>query len=71
MPIIDMKTGKVKFYNTTKGFGFISTEEGSDVFFHRSGLSNSYQELETGQEVEFNTRTGNKGIVAVNVKLAY
>ncbi len=65
-----MKTGKVKFYNTTKGFGFISTEEGTDIFFHRSGLSNSFQELETGQEVEFDTRMGDKGPVAVNVKLS-
>jgi CspA family cold shock protein len=66
-----MKNGKVKFYNSTKGFGFIATDEGQDIFFHRSGLSNGYQELETGQEVEFDTRTGDKGLIAVNVKLSY
>jgi CspA family cold shock protein len=66
-----MKTGKVKFYDTTKGFGFIATEEGRDIFFHRSGLSNAYTELETGQEVEYETKTGDKGIVAFNVKPSF
>ena len=63
-----MKIGKVKFYNTTKGFGFIEDEDGQDIFFHRSGLSNSYQEFETGQEVEFETKTGDRGLIAFNVK---
>ncbi len=66
-----MKTGKVKFYDTTKGFGFIATEEGRDIFFHRSGLTNAYQELETGQEVEYDTKTGDKGLIAFNVKPAF
>jgi cold shock protein len=66
-----MKTGKVKFFNATKGFGFIEAEEGKDIFFHRSGLSNAYLELETGQEVEFETKSGDKGVVAVNVKPAF
>jgi len=66
-----MKTGKVKFYDTAKGFGFIATDDGRDIFFHRSGLSNSYQDLATGQEVEFETKTGDKGLVAVNVKISF
>ena len=63
-----MKTGKVKFYNTTKGFGFIETEGDKNIFFHRSGLSNAYMDLENGQEVEFETKSGDKGLIAVNVK---
>ncbi|MEZ5082237.1 MAG: cold shock domain-containing protein [Bacteroidales bacterium] len=66
-----MKIGKVKFYNTTKGFGFIEDEDGQDIFFHRSGLSNSYQEFETGQEVEFETKTGDRGLIAFNVKSSF
>mgnify|MGYP003574565203 CR=1 FL=1 len=66
-----MKIGKVKFYNTTKGFGFIEDEDGQDIFFHRSGLSNSYQEFETGQEVEFETKTGDRGLIAFNVKTSF
>lgn len=66
-----MKIGKVKFYNTTKGFGFIEDEDGQDIFFHRSGLSNSFQEFETGQEVEFETKTGDRGLIAFNVKTSF
>lgn len=66
-----MKIGKVKFYNTTKGFGFIEAEDGQDIFFHRSGVSNGYQELETGQGVEFETKTGDRGLIAFNVKLSF
>lgn len=66
-----MKTGIVKFYDTTKGFGFIESEGSRDIFFHRSGLSYSSHDLEAGQEVEFDTKTGEKGLVAVNVKASY
>jgi len=64
-----METGKVKWYNETKGFGFIETQNGSDVFVHRSGLSNSFAGLEPDQQVEFEIRNGNKGLMAVNVKI--
>ena len=63
-----MAKGKVKWYNETKGFGFIQTEEGSDIFVHRTGLNNSFAGLLTDQEVEFETKQGDKGIIAVNVK---
>jgi len=63
-----MNTGKVKWYNETKGFGFIETEDGSDIFVHRSGLVNSYDGLEEDQKVEFETKQGDKGSYAVNVK---
>lgn len=64
-----MATGKVKWYNESKGYGFIETEEGNDVFVHRSGLSVSYLGLEQGQKVEFQTKSGEKGLVAFDVKL--
>lgn len=59
--------GTVKWYDATKGFGFILTEEEKDIFVHRSGLVDSFKGLEPDQEVEFEVRDGEKGPVAVNV----
>lgn len=63
-----MKKGTVKWYNEVKGFGFIATEGGEDVFVHRSGLQSSYDGLQPDQEVMFETKQGDKGLFAVNVK---
>lgn len=63
-----MEKGKIKWYNETKGYGFIEKEDGSDIFVHRSGLENTISNLDPGQEVSFETKQGAKGIVAVNVK---
>ena len=63
-----MKTGKVKWYNEIKGYGFIESEGSKDIFVHRSGLISAYAGLDEGQEVEFETKTGDKGLVAFNVK---
>ena len=63
-----MKKGKVKWYNEVKGFGFIATESGEDIFVHRSGLYNTYGGLQPEQEVMFDTKQGDKGLFAVNVK---
>ena len=63
-----MSEGKVKWYNETKGFGFIEIEGGKDVFVHRSGLEDSYKGLTEGQEVTFDIKQGDKGEVAFNVK---
>jgi CspA family cold shock protein len=63
-----MKKGTVKWYNEAKGFGFIATEGGDDVFVHRSGLYSSYDGLQPEQEVMFETKQGEKGLYAVNVK---
>ncbi len=62
-----MKTGKVKFFNETKGFGFI-VEEGSNEehFVHVSGL---IDEIREDDEVEFELTEGKRGMNAVNVKL--
>ncbi len=63
-----MKKGKVKFFNRTKGFGFINDNEtGKDVFVHTSGLKADIRE---GDEVTFDLEQGKKGLNAVNVQLA-
>jgi len=63
-----MTKGKVKWYNEAKGFGFIESENGEDIFVHRTGLTSSYGGLQPDQEVEFETKQGEKGTVAFNVK---
>lgn len=63
-----MATGKVKWYNEMKGFGFIKTDDGEDVFVHRTGLDSTTTRLEPEQAVEFETKAGEKGMMAVNVK---
>ena len=63
-----MHKGTVKWFNNQKGFGFISDEQGNDVFVHYSGIqSNGFKSLEEGQEVEFEVIEGQKGPQAVNV----
>ena len=59
--------GKVKWYDSVKGYGFIQTEEGNDIFVHSSGLKSNFGGLETGQDVEFEVRQGDKGMVAFDV----
>ena len=66
----DMNKGTVKWYNEVKGFGFIATESGEEIFVHRSGLYSSYGGLQPEQEVTFDTKEGDKGLFAVNVKSA-
>ncbi|MCK4678115.1 MAG: cold shock domain-containing protein [Bacteroidales bacterium] len=62
-----MKTGKVKFFNQSKGFGFIIDEEsGNDYFVHVSGL---IDEIKDDDEVSFELKEGKKGLNAVDVKL--
>lgn len=63
-----MAKGKVKWYNEVKGYGFIEPETGKDIFVHRSGLSSPYGGLQQDQEVEFEVKEGEKGLMAVNVK---
>jgi cold shock protein len=63
-------TGTVKFFNSEKGFGFISREQGDDVFVHFSNIQASgYRSLEEGQRVEFDVAPGRKGEEAQNVRV--
>jgi CspA family cold shock protein len=65
-----MATGTVKWFNATKGFGFIAPEDGTpDVFVHQSDIQvNGYRELTEGQKVEFSVEPGDKGPKAANVR---
>ncbi|WJH35265.1 cold-shock protein [Paenibacillus aurantius] len=63
-----MQTGTVKWFNAEKGFGFISTEEGGDVFVHFSAIQGEgFKTLDEGQAVQFNVVQGNRGPQAENV----
>lgn len=60
--------GKVKWFNAEKGFGFIETEEGNDVFVHFSAITmDGFKTLDEGQSVEFDVVEGNRGPQAANV----
>ena len=62
-----MQEGVVKFFNTTKGFGFIqSSESGEDIFVHSTGL---IDEISENDRVSFETKDGRKGLNAVNVRV--
>ena len=65
-----MATGTVKFFNAEKGFGFITREQGEDVFVHYSNIQgNGYKSLSEGQQVEFDVAPGRKGEEAQNVRV--
>jgi len=60
--------GKVKWFNAEKGFGFIESEEGGDVFVHFSAIQgDGFKTLDEGQSVEFDVVEGNRGAQASNV----
>jgi len=65
-----MATGTVKWFNNEKGYGFIATEGGKDVFVHFSAIEGTgYRTLEEGQKVEFEIGPGRKGDEARDVKV--
>jgi CspA family cold shock protein len=67
--VTELVTGTVKFFNAEKGYGFISREEGDDVFVHFSAIEGTgYKSLEEGQRVEFDVGPGQKGDEARNVR---
>ncbi len=65
-----MTTGRVKWFNAQKGFGFISQDGGEDVFVHFSALKiDGYKSVNEGAEVQFDIVKGEKGLQAANVQL--
>lgn len=65
----DRVTGTVKWFNGSKGYGFITPEEGDDVFVHYSAIvGEGFRNLEEGQRVEFSIEQGPKGLQAVDVQ---
>ena len=65
-----MAVGKVKWFNNSKGYGFIEQEGGNDVFVHFSAIMGTgYKSLEEGQQVEFEITQGPKGPQAANVRV--
>jgi CspA family cold shock protein len=68
--VSERETGTVKWFNSSKGYGFIAREEGSDIFVHFSAInSDGYKTLDEGQEVEFTVTEGGKGPQAQDVNL--
>ena len=64
-----IETGKVKWFNADKGFGFIERENGNDVFVHYSAIeSDGFKTLDEGQTVSFDVVEGSKGPQAANVR---
>jgi len=64
----ERETGTVKWFNASKGYGFVSREQGDDVFVHYSAIGgDGYRSLEEGQKVEFTVTDGQKGAQAQDV----
>lgn len=65
-----MATGTVKWFNDSKGFGFIEQEGGADVFVHHTGINASgFKSLDEGERVSFDVQQGPKGPAATNVTI--
>lgn len=64
-----MPSGKVKFYNAEKGFGFIANDEGGDVFLHASALPEGVEAVKPGTKLEFGIAAGSKGDQALSVRI--
>ncbi len=63
-----MKTGKVKWFNAEKGYGFIVQEDGKEIFVHFKDVEGGANALQDGDDVEFDVTEGRKGLQAINVR---
>lgn len=63
----DRETGTVKWFNTTKGYGFIQRSSGTDIFVHSNSIRNQSEILKEGDQVEFSVIKGKKGLEADDV----
>lgn len=63
-----MKTGKVKWFNAEKGYGFIIQEDGKDIFVHFKDINGGVNAIRDNDDVQFDVAEGRKGLQAVNVK---
>ena len=64
-----MPTGRVKWYDAAKGFGFVTSDEGGDVFLPKGSLPTGVADLKAGQRIEFGVADGRKGAQALGVKV--
>ena len=64
-----MPTGRVKWYDATKGFGFVTSDEGGDVFLPKASLPPGVDDLRAGQRIEFGVVEGRRGAQALSVRL--
>lgn len=66
---IKKMTGKIKFFNSERGFGFISQPDGKDIFFHVSNIKCVPSDIKQGEKVTFKVEEGEKGLQAIDVIL--